>query len=441
MLEFLFTKTPLVFLQSSLWRDEAFSFLMAKLPLIQLFSATARDSNSPLYYVLLKGWIQVFGSSELSMRIPSLLFFWGTLYGGFLILKHVFLVTEKKSMLFLLFFLLNPVLHYYAFEARMYTMLAFFGTFYMYALLRDRFYHSSIWFVFGFLTHYLFLLLPFSACVTLWILRDKKRIGLFIRSHIFAVLGSLPWVLYVVSVHPQTHRSFWILPPSLDHFLQLPAIVLTGHEYGTWVQYPHLFIAGYALWACLWYGWRFFFVKHAVRMRGSVRYKLTLVTFVAIGVPLIVSLISLIFPIYSPRYLIVSTTFFLILVSVITNSTHRIVSVLVFSVICVTSITYAQAQITMRKKAPLRETFAKIIPEMGVGDVVYVTHEYDYHPAVYYLHEKSPVQLYKKTYEELPWYVGKVLIPPSATTQSLPVFPARAFIVQSDGTYSIQSRK
>ena len=75
---------------------------------------------------------------------------------------------------------------------------------------------------------------------------------------------------------------------------------------------------------------------------------------------------------------------------------------------------------------------------MGPDDVVYVTHEYDFHPAEYYLPTKH-VYIYKKTYEELPWFVGKVLMDKKAFTDTLPHFPQRAFIVHNDGSLIIQS--
>ena len=75
---------------------------------------------------------------------------------------------------------------------------------------------------------------------------------------------------------------------------------------------------------------------------------------------------------------------------------------------------------------------------MNSTDIVYVTHEYDFHPAEYYLPGKK-IYIYKKTYEEIPWFVGKILMDKQAFTNTLPRYPTRAFIVNNDGSYSIQS--
>ena len=54
-----------------LWLDEALSVNIAKLPLDQLRNALAHDGAPPLYYVLLHGWIGIFGSSSVAVRSLS----------------------------------------------------------------------------------------------------------------------------------------------------------------------------------------------------------------------------------------------------------------------------------------------------------------------------------------------------------------------------------
>ena len=65
MLNFIFTKTPLFFLTQSFWRDEAFSYFMAKKNISEIIFLTAKDFNPPLYYSILHFWIKIFGGSEI----------------------------------------------------------------------------------------------------------------------------------------------------------------------------------------------------------------------------------------------------------------------------------------------------------------------------------------------------------------------------------------
>jgi mannosyltransferase len=57
--------------KSDLWLDEALTVNIAKLPLSQLTDALKRDGAPPLYYVMLHGWIQVFGSGDVAVRALS----------------------------------------------------------------------------------------------------------------------------------------------------------------------------------------------------------------------------------------------------------------------------------------------------------------------------------------------------------------------------------
>src|SRR5438105_13993746 len=50
--------------RSHLWLDEALSVNIARLPFGRLHAALRQDGSPPLYYVLLHGWISVFGPSD-----------------------------------------------------------------------------------------------------------------------------------------------------------------------------------------------------------------------------------------------------------------------------------------------------------------------------------------------------------------------------------------
>ncbi len=56
---------------SDLWLDEALTVNIAKLPLSHLREALLRDGAPPLFYVLLHGWITVFGTGDLAVRSLS----------------------------------------------------------------------------------------------------------------------------------------------------------------------------------------------------------------------------------------------------------------------------------------------------------------------------------------------------------------------------------
>jgi mannosyltransferase len=53
---------------SALWLDEALSLGIARRPVPALFDALRRDGSPPLYYLLLHGWIGVFGTTPDAVR-------------------------------------------------------------------------------------------------------------------------------------------------------------------------------------------------------------------------------------------------------------------------------------------------------------------------------------------------------------------------------------
>ena len=57
--------------RTPLWLDEALSVNIAKLPIGQITEALHHDGHPPLYYFMLHGWMEVFGSGDIAVRALS----------------------------------------------------------------------------------------------------------------------------------------------------------------------------------------------------------------------------------------------------------------------------------------------------------------------------------------------------------------------------------
>ena len=57
--------------RSDLWLDERLTYNLARLPLGDLPEGLRRDGSPPLYYLLLHGWMALFGESDLAARLLS----------------------------------------------------------------------------------------------------------------------------------------------------------------------------------------------------------------------------------------------------------------------------------------------------------------------------------------------------------------------------------
>ena len=432
MMQFLFTKTPLSFFVASFWRDEAFSYLMARLPIRTLLWSTAQDANPPLYYLLLKLWMGILGSSEVALRSLSLIFFWATLYVAFLIMRDIYKFSSRKSAWYLLLFLINPLLHYYAFEARMYSMMAFLATLLFYALMKKKYKLYAYTALAALFTHYFLIVVIVFQAAFFFITSHKKERKSFFLPLFKTAVWYIPWFIILILARPPVGQSFWIAASSWKDIFLLPAIILTGYETGSWMVVT--FLSSISLVTS---GILIFCSLHHFTRQKKLHFFLLLGW--SLGIPLVIFLLSFFKPIFLPRYLIFSSVgITLFLIVSFESVKNKYVRSALIAVIALFLLSYSSIQVAMRTKAPLRKTFSSIKAEMGKNDVVYVTHEYDFHPAEYYLPTKK-VYIYKKTYEELPWFVGKVLMEKQEFRDMLPIYPTRAFIVNNDGSYTIQS--
>lgn len=115
----------LISLNQSLWLDEGIVVQLVKTPsLVELVTQRAwYDLHPPGYHILLWGWTQLFGWSEISLRMPSVLMGVATIGVVYLIGRE--LVSRKVGLIAGWLVAINPLLLYYSQEARMYQMATF----------------------------------------------------------------------------------------------------------------------------------------------------------------------------------------------------------------------------------------------------------------------------------------------------------------------------
>lgn len=174
MLNFLFTKTPLMFLVESFWRDEAYSYLLAKHNLFDIAVLTAKDFNPPLYYFLLHILLPLTGKNEILIRLISTIPYLAMVYVGYLAIVAFCKNNRLTRFLYVVFFATAPIFILYAFEARMYSLLALCTLTSSYALLTKKPKLYIIATIVGLYTHYFMLLVVFTQFLFL-ILTGKRR--------------------------------------------------------------------------------------------------------------------------------------------------------------------------------------------------------------------------------------------------------------------------
>ncbi|MCC7206938.1 MAG: glycosyltransferase family 39 protein [Anaerolineae bacterium] len=105
----------------SLWNDEGNSLRLAERPIAALVEAASRDIHPPGYYLALKSWIGLAGSSEFGLRAFSALA--GVLAVAFTFAAGKALSSPGAGALAALLVAISPFSVYYGQEARMYALL------------------------------------------------------------------------------------------------------------------------------------------------------------------------------------------------------------------------------------------------------------------------------------------------------------------------------
>src|SRR3954451_1053639 len=106
----------------SFWLDEAIAINSARLDLGGMTDPLARtEGNPPFYFLLLDGWMRVFGDSEAAVRSLSALIGTATIVLAFEIGRR--LATVRVGIVLAALVAVNPLLVWFSQEARPYALL------------------------------------------------------------------------------------------------------------------------------------------------------------------------------------------------------------------------------------------------------------------------------------------------------------------------------
>jgi len=180
----------LIGLDQSLWLDEAISANVAKDysygEIINSFSPS--DFHPPLYYLTLKTWTNIFGWSEISLRMPSVIFSLITVYLVYLI-GGIWPATITG---------LNPLLIYYSQEARMYSMVTMLLTMALYFLIKKKYWLVSLFLGISLLTFYGSIFFIGSIIIYLLVSKKIKELLIILIGPLMALglVSQLLWQQY-----------------------------------------------------------------------------------------------------------------------------------------------------------------------------------------------------------------------------------------------------
>jgi mannosyltransferase len=282
----------------SIWFDEAFSAYIARFNFAEIAHFTALDVHPPLYYWLLHGWVNMFGSNEMGLRSMSL--FWAVVavVGLFILLQRMFR-SSRWALAAATCVALSPVLIRFSHEARMYTLVLAIVVWATYCVMRMHESRQNRWWVVygvllaaGMYTHY-FVALAWLAHWT-WRWREVRtgRLQKFwtrpwIYAHMVAIALFACWIPTAFVQFTSIQHGFWIPPVSADtpadYISDLLLYLQYGEAQGWWSVL--FIITGMTI------GWLLWRAYPLLKERNSVG--LRVLTTIAVVPPVLLFVVSL----------------------------------------------------------------------------------------------------------------------------------------------------
>ncbi len=426
MINFLFKNTPLMYLTQSIWRDEGFSYFMARPNIIQVIKNSINDFNPPFYYIMLHFWMKLFGESDIALRMLSFIFHILTVYFAFLLFRKLF--GERFGWWAAAFTFLNPMLLYYGFELRMYSVFAFFTMASTLYFIEKRWRRYVIVTTLGIYTHSFFLLIILSQLLYLYI--TKQLIKKSVKYVLTPVVFFLPWLPFLIWQFGQS-KNTWIYPVNIQLVFSSLGNLFVGYE-GT----PGgLWVLTFALSLVL-----ILFIYSALKKGKKIGYLAAIYTLFPLGLVLLYSIIRR--PIYVNRYLIfVTVGEILAISSTIGRTKVKKLRYIWMGFWLIFIIVIDLISVSFHKKINIRATIMEISRLAKSDDVVYTQTPLVYFESAFYFPDKERVFIYNPKNITIPKYIGTAVIPKEKSMLDFPESPARTFLVQEDGSFEVIMKK
>jgi uncharacterized membrane protein len=215
----------------SLWTDEGTSWRLAKQGISAIIENRSQTVNPPLYFIILHYWVRVFGDSEVSLRLPSVLF-------GLLSIPMIYkigsAIFDKKVGALASLLLAIAMIHIrYSQEARGYSLmalLALVSMYYFIGILQTPSLARSTGYVIatGLLLYTHFYGLLIVLCQNIYYLTiltfssddTPLRLRSWILTQAILFLSFMPWLRVLITQVLVIQDGYWIPTPSIQSLLE-----------------------------------------------------------------------------------------------------------------------------------------------------------------------------------------------------------------------------
>lgn len=206
----------------SIWGDEGFSAILSMKSIPDIIRIISRDTSPPLWNIIEHFAFKFVGNQETVIRGLSFIFFILTILFTYKIGSLLF--SKKTGLLSAILLFLNPFFFTYAFEGRMYSILAFGVATSMYYYLRIFMGEGGKWtkIAYVFFTlwalythHFSIFALIFQGLwfVYEYIFGKRQTAKKVFKLFLFIAIGYLPWLIPLYKQTKMVGGGFWLGKP------------------------------------------------------------------------------------------------------------------------------------------------------------------------------------------------------------------------------------
>lgn len=408
---------------TSIWGDEGFSAILSMKSIPEILRIIARDTSPPLWNLVEHIAFQLFGTSETVIRGLSLIFFLIAAFFVYKIGAHFW--TKKTGLLASALTMLNPFFFIYAFEGRMYSIMAAGVAASMYFFLTKRwklYVLATLWALYS--HHFAFFALFVQG---LWFLYEfltggKKASGKMFKAFLFVGLGYLPWLLPLYNQTKMVGGGFWLGTPTPKDLTGLISDYLAQGSKQLPYKLPFGDVKLYEI--------SLYIVAAALVVRDWLKGgRKTVFLLMWFLVPILATwFISQKFQsIFFNRYLLYTIPGAMLILA--SNRRYPLSHILLAVTILLFAVTDYH-YFTHPTKLPFRELSNYVKENRQEGDFLI-----NWNAASHHLWETKyygiPAPIYIPAGGELPYFVGTALMEPSDTIRSIPSETQRVGVVTS----------
>lgn len=199
-----------------IWGDEGFSAILSMKSLPQIIKIIANDTSPPLWNIFEWAAFRLFGTDEVVIRSLAFLFFIGTVFFSYKIAEHFW--NKKTAILAAVLTFLNPFFFIYAFEGRMYSILALGVTASFYFLFKKNwvgYVIATLWALYSHHFAIFALFLHGLYFLNKFLFGSKKEAKAMFKAFIVIGIGYLPWLYPLYLQTSKVAGGFWLGTPDL----------------------------------------------------------------------------------------------------------------------------------------------------------------------------------------------------------------------------------